>query len=78
MTVLQIHEEMDFAVMAFYPFLIGSNSLFESLDLTLKDVSKSFNKIRTGHKFVGSELGNAGMTITLKPFSDNCFFSLKK
>jgi hypothetical protein len=29
--------------------------------------------IRTGHKFVGPELGNAGITITPEPFSDNCF-----
>jgi hypothetical protein len=53
MTVLQIHEEMAFAVMSFCPCLIGTKSLFESLDLTPKAVSKYFNKVRTGHKFVG-------------------------
>jgi hypothetical protein len=38
MTVLQIHEEMAFAVMSFCPCLIGAKSLFESLDLTPKAV----------------------------------------
>jgi hypothetical protein len=38
MTVLQIHEEMAFAVMSFCPCLIGTKSLFESLDLTPKAV----------------------------------------
>jgi hypothetical protein len=50
---------------------IGTKSLFESLDLTPKAVSKYFNKVRTGHKFDGSELGNAGITIIPEPFSDN-------
>jgi hypothetical protein len=36
MTVLQIHEEMFFAVMSFCSCLIGTKSLFESLDLTPK------------------------------------------
>ena len=49
-------------------------SLFESLELTPKAVSKYLNKVRTGHQFVGSELRNAGITIIiLEPFSDNCF-----
>ena len=52
MTVLQIHEEMAFAVMSFFPCLIGTKSLFESLDLTPKDVSKYFNKVRTGHNLL--------------------------
>ena len=43
MTVLQIHEEMAFAVMSFCPCLIGTKGLFESLDLTPKAVSKYFN-----------------------------------
>ena len=55
---------MAFAVMSFFPCLIGTKNLFESLDL---------NKVRTGHTFVGPELGNAGITITPEPFSDNCF-----
>ena len=76
MIVLQIHEEMAFAVMPFIPCLIGTKSLFESLDLTPKAVSKYFNKVRTGHKFVGPELGNAGITIT-EPFSDNWFLAKK-
>lgn len=78
MTVLQIHEEMAFAVMSFCPCLIGTKSLFESLDLTPKAVSKYFNKVRTGHKFVGPELGNAGITIIPEPFSDNWFLAKKK
>jgi hypothetical protein len=77
MTVLQIHEEMAFAVMSFCPCLIGTKSLFESLDLTPKAVSKYFNKVRTGHKFVGHELGNAGITIIPEPFSDNWFLAKK-
>ena len=77
MIVLQIHEEMAFAVMPFIPCLIGTKSLFESLDLIPKAVSKYFNKVRTGHKFVGPELGNAGITIT-EPFSDNWFLAKKK
>jgi hypothetical protein len=52
MTVLQIHEEMAFAVMSFGPCLIGTKSLFESLDLTPKAVSKYFNKVRTGHNLL--------------------------
>ena len=68
MTALQIHEEMAFAVMSFCPCLIGTKSLFESLDLTPKAVSKYFNKVRTGHKFDGSELANAGITISPEPF----------
>jgi hypothetical protein len=43
MTVLQIHEEMAFAVMSFCPCLIGTKNLFESLDLSPKAVSKYFN-----------------------------------
>ena len=69
---------MAFAVMSFCPFLIGTKSLFKSLDLTPKAVSKYFNKVRTGHKFVGPELGNAGLTITREPFSDNWFLAKKK
>jgi hypothetical protein len=53
-------------------------SLFESLDLTPKAVSKYFNKIRTGYKFVGPELDNAGITIISEPFSDNWFQLNKK
>ena len=68
MTVLQIHEEMAFAVMSFCPCLIGTKSLLESLDLTPKAVSKYFNKIRTGHTFVGPELVNAGITLPQNPF----------
>jgi hypothetical protein len=45
MTILQIHEEMAFAVMYFFPCLMGTKSLFESLDLTPKAVSKYFNLI---------------------------------
>jgi hypothetical protein len=41
LTVLQIHEEMAFAVMSFFPSLIGTKSLFESLDLTPKAFSFS-------------------------------------
>ena len=78
MTVLQIHEEMAFAVMSFCPFLIGTKSLFKSLDLTPKAVSKYFNKVRTGHKFVGPELDNAGITITPEPSSDNWFLAKKR
>jgi hypothetical protein len=52
-------EEM---VMSVCPCLIGTKSLFESLDLTPKAVSKYFNKIRTRYKFVGPELDNAGIT----------------
>jgi hypothetical protein len=55
MTVLQIHEELAFAVISFFSYLIGTKSLFESLDLTPKTVSKYFNKVRTGHKFVGPD-----------------------
>jgi hypothetical protein len=77
MTVLQIHEEMAFAVMSFCPCLIGTKSLLESLDLTPKAVSKYFNKVRTGHTFVGPELVNAGITITPEPFPDNCFLAKK-
>jgi hypothetical protein len=78
MTVLQIHEEMASTVMSCCPCLIGTKSLFESLELTPKAVSKYFNKVRTGHKFVGPELGNAGITIILEPFSDNWFLAKKK
>ena len=77
MTVLQIHDKMAFAVMSFFPCLIGTKSLFESLDLTPQAVSKYFNKVRTGHKFVGPELGNVGITITPEPFSDNWFLAKK-
>jgi hypothetical protein len=52
MTVLQIHEEMAFAVKSFCPCLIGTKSMFESLDLTPKAVSKYFNKVRTGHNLL--------------------------
>ena len=69
---------MAFAVMSFCPCLIGTKSLFESLDLTPKAVSKYFNKVRTRHKFVGPELGNAGITIIPEPFSDNWFLAKKK
>ena len=41
-TVLQIYEEMDFAVMSFSTFLIGTKNVFEPFDLTPKDVSKYF------------------------------------
>ena len=35
-------------------------------------MSKYFNKVRTGHKFVGLWiLGNVGITIIQEPFSDN-------
>ena len=78
MTVLQIYEEMAFAVMSFCPCLIGTKSLFESLDLTPKAVSKYFNNVRTGHKFVGPKLGNAGITIIPEPFSDSWFLAKKK
>jgi hypothetical protein len=79
MTVLQIHEEMVFAVMSFCSCLIGTKSLFESLDLTPIAVSKYFNnKVRTRHKFVGPEMGNAEITITPEPFSDNWFLAKKK
>ena len=71
MTVLQIHEEMAFAVMSFCPCIIGTKSLFESLDLTPNAVSKYLNKVRTGHEFVGPILGNAGITFIPEPFSDN-------
>ena len=61
MTVLQIHEEMAFAVMSFFPCLIGTKSLFESLDLTPKAVSKYFNKAsvfkKLEQRLVGSESG---------------------
>ena len=40
-------------------------------------MSKYFNKVRTGHKFVGHELGNAGITIIPEPFSDNWFLAKK-
>jgi hypothetical protein len=43
-----------------------------------KAVSKYFNKIRTGYKFVGPELDNAGITITPEPSSDNWFLAKKK
>jgi hypothetical protein len=72
MTVLQIHEEMAFAVMSLCPCLIGTKSLFESLN-SKSLVSKYFKKVRTGRKFVGHELGNAGITIIPEPFSDNWF-----
>jgi hypothetical protein len=52
----------------FEPLDLISFKFFESLDLTPKAVSKYFNKVRTGHKFVGPELGNAGITITQNPF----------
>jgi hypothetical protein len=64
--------------MSLFPCLIGTKNLLESLDLTLKAVSKYFNKVRTGHKFVGPELGNAGITITPEPFSDSWFLAKKK
>jgi hypothetical protein len=41
-------------VMSCCPCLIGTKSLFESLNLVPKAVSKYFNKVRTGHKFVGN------------------------
>jgi hypothetical protein len=78
MTVLQIHEKMVFAVLSLCPCLIGTKSLFESLDLTPKAVSKYFNKMRTGYKFVGPELDNAGITITPEPSSDNWFLAKKR
>jgi hypothetical protein len=78
MTVLQIHEKMVFAVLSFCPCLMGTKSLFESLDLTPKAVSKYFNKMRTGYKFVGPELDNAGITITPEPSSDNWFLAKKR
>ena len=78
MTVLQIHEEMAFAVMSFCPCLIGTKSLFESLDLTPKAVSKYFFQVRTGHTSFGPELGNAGITIIPETFSDNWFLAKKK
>ena len=77
MTVLQIHDEMAFAVMSFFPCLIGTKNMFESLDLTPQAVSKYFNNVRTGHRFVGPELGNVGIAIIPEPFSDNWVLAKK-